>query len=222
MLEKISNISLDTDFKKSKKGRYSHFKGGLYSGSSFDINDSISFSPASKYLSKANWLLKEYSQTPESKVVVEFIYYGFSFIVSIDLQRVGDIETVIYSIKKDETLLSNPKSISATLKVALGWDDNSSTIQKELKGLDQLFQRLISLDIKSELNSYNYELIDTLLEGIYSVLQSDFTYLNHVLFNFLEKQTSMKLSHVLNKNKNLRTKLNLLKVKPNIVSGKTI
>lgn len=214
MLERISNISLEADFKKSKKGRYSSFKGGLYSNSSFDINDSISFSPASKYLSRANWLLKEYRKSKDNKVIVEFIYNGFYFEVSLDLQRLNDIETVVYSIRKDNTLINSFKPISASLKVTIGGKNNSSPIQKELKGLDQLFQRFASLNLKNELNSYNYELIDTLLEGIYSSLQSDFTYLNNILLNFLEKQTNVKLDYVHNKNNNNQTTLSLLKVKP--------
>jgi hypothetical protein len=218
MLERISNISLDTDFKKSKKGRYSNFKGGLYSNSTFDINDSISFSPASKYLSRANWLLKEFHQSAENKVIVEFIYNGFYFEVSLDLQRINDIETVVYLIKKEDTFITSHNPISASFKITIGGNNNSNPIQKELRGLEQLFQRFSSLELNSELNIYNYELIDTLLEGIYSSLQSDFTYLNNVLLNFLEKQTNIKLNQVLNKNNNSQTKLNLLKVKPNVIS----
>ena len=217
MLERISNISLDTDFKKSKKGRYSNFKGGLYSNSTFEINDSISFSPASKYLSRANWVLKEYRQSSDNKVIVEFIYNGFYFEVSLDLQRINDIETVVYLIKRDDIFIKT-KPIAASFKISIGGNNNANPIQKELKGLEQLFQRFNSLNLNSELNIYNYELIDTLLEGIYSSLQSDFTYLNNVLLNFLEKQTNIKLNQVLNKNKNSQTKLNLLKVKPNAFS----
>ncbi|MDA3859920.1 MAG: hypothetical protein PF445_01725 [Melioribacteraceae bacterium] len=213
MLERISNISLETDFKKSKKGRYSSFKGGLYSNSSFDINDSISFSPASKYLSKANWLLKEFHQTSEDKVVVEFVYNGFYFEVSVNLLKISESDTLTYLIRKDSSFVHENNPIIASFKVAVGGTTNALPLQKELKGLEQLFQRFTSLNLESELNIYNYELIDTLLEGVYSLLQSDFTYLNTVLFNFLEKQTNKKINVVLNKIKKI-TELNLLKIKP--------
>ena len=219
MLERISNISLDADFKKSKKRRYSNFKGGIYSRPSFNIedNDSISFSPASKYLSKANWLLKEFHQSSEDKVVVEFIYRGFYFEVSLDLQRISSIETIMFVVHKDNLIFPNKNSIVASFKVTLGDSTTSQPIQKELRGLEQLFQRFSSLDLKSELNIYNYELIDTLLEGIYSLLQSDFAYLNNVLLNFLEKQTNKKFKSLFDKNKGTSTQLNLLKIKPNKV-----
>ena len=72
MLERIGNISLEVDFNKSRKGKYSSFKGGLYDNSTFDINDSISFSPASKFLSRANWILKEFHHSADDKIIVEF------------------------------------------------------------------------------------------------------------------------------------------------------
>ncbi len=219
MLERISNISLDADFKKSKKGRYSSFKGGIYSRPPFNLedNDSISFSPASKYLSKANWLLKEFNQSSEDKVVVEFIYRGFNFEVSLDLQRISSIETIMFVVHKDNSMLSDNNSIVAMFKVSLGDCTISQPIQKELRGLEQLFQRFTSLELKSELNIYNYELIDTLLEGIYSLLQSDFTYLNNVLLKFLEKQTNKKFKCLFDKKKGTSTQLNLVKIKPNKV-----
>lgn len=214
MLERISNISLDTDFKKSKKGRYSQFKGELYSHSSFDVNDSISFSSASKYLSKAGWLLKEFKQTTGDKVIVEFNYNSYCFEVSLDLERINNIETVIYSIHKDETFISFAKPILASFKISIGGFDGDYPMQKELRGLDHLFQRFETLELNNELNLYNYELIDTLLEGFYTSLQSDFTYLNIVLFNFLEKQTNRKFNVLFNKNRDVTTKINILKVKP--------
>lgn len=219
MLERISNISLETDFKKSKKGRYSNFKGKLYANTSFEINDSISFSPASKYLSRANWILKEFHQPSDENVVVEFIYSGFFFEVSVNLLSINEIDAVTYIIRKENSIISEYNPITTTLRVGVGVGENNSSLplQKELKGLEQLFQRLSSLNLKSELNIYNYELIDTLLEGIYSLLQSDFTYLNNVLFNFLEKQTNKKIISLLSKNKGT-TELNIQKIKPYLIS----
>ena len=213
MLERISNISLEVDFNRSKRGKYSRFKSGLYDNSSFDINDSISFSPASKYLSKAGWLLKEFHQTIDEKVIVEFIYSGFYFEVSLNLQSINSLETVAYAIRKDSLTNLEDNPVIASLKVAIGGSNSLMPVHKELRGLDQLFQRFSSLNLQSELNIYNYELINTLLEGIYTLLQSDFEYLNTVLLNFLEKQTNKKLVFLLSKAKET-TELNLLKIKP--------
>ncbi|MBU0472788.1 MAG: hypothetical protein KKF62_01355 [Bacteroidetes bacterium] len=213
MLERIGNVSLEVDFNKSKKGKYSHSKGGIYENASFNINDSISFSPASKYLSRANWLLKEFQHSSEDKVIVEFIYGGFYFEVHLDLKSINSLETISYTIRKDDSIRVEINPIIASLKIVIGTANESMPLQKELKGLGQLFNRFTSLDLKNELNIYNYELIDTLLDGIYSSLQSDFTYLNNILFNFLEKQTNRKLNVMLNKNKNA-TELNLIKIRP--------
>jgi len=207
MLERISNISLEANLNKSKKRRYSHSRGGVYEHSSFDVSDSISFSPASKYLSKVNWLLKDFNQSAEDKIIVEFIYGGFHFEVSVDLQS---IDTITYVIRKNDSIIPDINSVLATFKVSVGNSDDSPPFQKELRGLEQLFQRFSSLNLKSELNIYNYELIDTLLEGYYYTLQKDFEYLNNVLFKFIEKQTGKRI----NKNKKLEIELNILKIKP--------
>ncbi len=217
MLERISNISLEVDFKKSSKRKYSNFKGRADTKAFFDVDDSISFSPASKYLSRANWVLKDFNQSADDLVLIEFYYCGYNFEVSLNLKRASSIETVAYVISQDNSLFSEEASVVATLKSTVGGGSVSSLSQKELSGLDLLFQRLASLDLRSELNAFNHELIDTLLEGIYPLLQNDFTYLNYVLLNFLEKQTNIKLGCLLERNKRARTELSLLKIKPSVL-----
>jgi len=216
MLERIGNISLEIDFKKSKRGKYSQVKGGLYENTTFEVNDSISFSPASKYLSKANWLLKEFNQSAEDKVLVEFIYGGYYFEVNLDIKNIGSMETINYSIRRENASNLEINQIIATIRTYFGKVNDAMPLQRELKGLNQLFQRFSELNLKNELNIYNYELLDTLLDGIYFTLQNDFTYLNGVLINFLEKQTYRKLNILLNKN-NRTTELNLLKIKPFLI-----
>ena len=215
MLERIANISLESDFKKSRRGNtYGKFKRGIYAGATFDINDSISFSPASKYLSRANWLLKEFHQSNEGKIIIEFNYAGFSFDVSLDLETLGSINSIVYKISKNG--IDNPfeKKISATFKVTIGKGSNGLPLQKELRGLEQLFYRFNSLELGNELNSYNYELIDTLLEGMYSLLQNDFEYLNNTLLQFLEKQTNKKMGSLTSRFRGSTTEITLQKIKP--------
>jgi hypothetical protein len=215
MLERIANISLESDFRKSRRGnKYSKYKSGLYSGATFDVNDSISFSPASKYLSRANWLLKEFHQSKEGKIIIEFNYAGFAFDVSLDLETLGTINSIVYKISKNG--IDNPfeKKISATFKVTIGEGSNGHPLQKGLKGLEQLFYRFNSLELSNELNSYNYELIDTLLEGMYSLLQNDFEYLNNTLLQFLEKQTNKKIGSLTSRFRGATTEITLQKIKP--------
>lgn len=212
MLERIGNISFETDFNKSKPRRYSSYKGNLYADASFDINDSISFSPASKYLSRANWLLKEYHQSNEGKIIVEFNYDGFCFEVSLDMETLGTINSLVYKISKDEVQNLLEKRVSATFKISIGESSQKSPIQKELKGLEQLFVRFSTLNLNNELNIYNYELIDTLLEGMYSLLQNDFEYLNSTLLQFIEKQTNRKVGSLISKFHNASTKISLQKL----------
>jgi len=214
MLERIGNISFEASFKKSKQRKFGSYKGNLYSGSSFDINDSISFSPASKYLSRANWLLKEYHQSNEGKIIVEFNYFGFSFEVSLDLETLGTINSLVYKISQDDNQNAFVKHIAATFKISIGESSDKLPIQKELRGLEQLFIRLGTLNLNSELNIYNYELIDTLLDGMYSSLQNDFEYLNFTLLQFIEKQTNMKVGSLNSKFHNSSTEISIQKIKP--------
>lgn len=214
MLERIGNISFETDFNKSKRSKYGRYKGNLYAGSSFDINDSISFSPASKYLSRANWLLKEYHQSKEGKIIVEFNYDGFCFEVSLDIETLGTINSLVYKISKDGVQNSLEKNVSATFKISIGETSQKLPPQKELRGLEQLFMRFSTLNLNNELNIYNYELIDTLLEGMYSLLQNDFEYLNNTLLQFIEKQTNLKVGSLVSKFRDTKTEISLQKIKP--------
>lgn len=217
MLERISNISLEVDFKKSGKKKYSSFKGRAYTKALFDVDDTISFSPASKYLVRAKWVLKDFNQSADDTILLGFFYCGYNFEVSLNLKRASSIETIVYVISRDNSLFSEEDVVIATLKTTLGGGSISLLSQKELSGLDLLFQRFNSLDLRSELNTFNHELIDTLLEGIYTLLQNDFSYLNYVLLNFLEKQTNIKLGCLLERNKRAKTELSLLKIKPSII-----
>ena len=214
MLERTGNISFETDFNKSKQRKYGSYKGNLYTGSSFDINDSISFSPASKYLSRANWLLKEYHQSNEGKIIVEFNYDGFCFEVSLDIETLGTINSLVYKISKDGVQKSLENHVSATFKISIGEGSQKLPLQKELRRLEQLFGRFLTLNLNNELNIYNYELIDTLLEGMYSLLQNDFEYLNNTLLQFIEKQTNMKVGSLVAKFHNTSTEISLQKIKP--------
>ncbi|MCF6269669.1 MAG: hypothetical protein L3J41_08165 [Melioribacteraceae bacterium] len=214
MLERIGNISFENDFSKSKRRKYGSYKGNLYAGSSFDINDSISFSPASKYLSRANWLLKEYHQSNEGKINLEFNYHGFSFEVSFDLETLGTINSLVYKISKDVVQNLQEKNVSATFKISIGKSSQKLPLQKELRGLEQLFARFATLNLNNELNIYNYELIETLLEGMYSLLQNDFEYLNSTLLQFIEKQTNMRVGSLVAKFHNVSTEISLQKIKP--------
>jgi hypothetical protein len=215
MLERIANISLESDFKKSRRSnKYSKFKSHLYSKAAFDVNDSISFSPASKYLSRANWLLKEFHQSNEGKIIVEFNYAGFSFDVSLDLETLSSINSIVYKISKDRIENRYDKNISAIFKVSIGNASKGLSLQKELKGLEQLFNRFSLLELENELNRYNYELIDTLLEGMYLLLQSDFEYLNNTLLQFLEKQTNKKVGSLTSRFRGATTEITLQKIKP--------
>ncbi len=214
MLERIGNISFESDFNKSKRRKYGSYKGNLYAGSSFDINDSISFSPASKYLSQANWLLKEYHQSNEGKIIVEFNYDGFCFEVSLDIETLGTINSIVYKISKDDVQNLIEKQVSATFKISIGESPQKPPLQKELRGLEQLFIRFATLNLNNELNIYNYELIDTLLEGMYSSVQNDFEYLNNTLLQFIEKQTNMKVGSLVGKFRHASTEISIQKIKP--------
>lgn len=214
MLERIGNISLESDLNKSNRRKYGKYKGNLYAGSSFDINDSISFSPASKYLSRANWILKDYHQSNEGKIIVEFNYNGFSFEVSLDIETLSSINSLVYKISRDGCQYLTSGEVIATFKVTIGDSSQSLPLQKELKGLEQLFIRLSSLSLSSELNIYNYELIDAFLEGINSLLENDFEYLNSTLLQFIEKQTNKKVGSLTGKFRNSLTEISIQKIKP--------
>ncbi|MCF6270910.1 MAG: hypothetical protein L3J41_14430 [Melioribacteraceae bacterium] len=214
MLERIGNISFEADFNKQKRRKYGSYKGSAYAGSSFDINDSISFSPASKYLSQANWLLKEYHQSNEGKIIVEFNYDGFCFEVSLDIETLSTINSLVYRISKDGVQNSLEKDISATFKISIGESSQKLPLQKELRGLEMLFNRFGTLNLNNELNIYNYELIDTLLEGMYQLLQNDFEYLNNTLLQFIEKQTNKNAGSLTAKFRNESTEISLQKIKP--------
>jgi len=214
LLERIGNISLEANLKKSRKRRYSNFKGSDSINSHFDINDSISFSPASKYLSRAGWLLKDFKQSDDGKIFIEFIYNDFFFEVNLDLETLNLINSIFYKVSKKKINNFFEKNILATFKISIGGYSSDIPIKKDLRGLEQLFDRFTSLELNRELNRFNYELIDTLLDGVYSILQNDFEYLNYTLLQFLDKQMNKRFGNFVSKFKDQRTEISIQKIKP--------
>ena len=201
MLEKIGNISLDSDLRKSKKGliREKYQRGIIHSTKG--INDSISFSPASKYLTKANWILKDFKQYAEEKIILEFSYSGFDFEVS-------------YKISQSDSSLGINQIVLAVFRVDVRNDISDTILKNNLNVLEQLFKRFRSLELSNELNIYNYELINTLMDGMYEGLKVEFEYLNNILLSFLEKITNKKIFETLSKLERNVIELNLQQVKP--------
>ncbi|MCK5087364.1 MAG: hypothetical protein KAQ90_07585 [Melioribacteraceae bacterium] len=214
MLEKIGNISLDSDLRKSKKGlnREKYQRGIIHSTKG--INDSISFSPASKYLTKANWILKDFKQSAEEKIILEFSYSGFDFEVSLDLQTVKNLKSINYKISQSDSSLGINQIVLAVFRVDVRNDISDTILKNNLNVLEQLFKRFRSLELSNELNIYNYELINTLMDGMYEGLKVEFEYLNNILLSFLEKITNKKIFETLSKLERNVIELNLQQVKP--------
>ncbi len=212
MLDRIGNISLDTNLKKSKANKLAveKYKKSIVA-SSGNINDKISFSSASKYLSRAKWNLREIDQSSKERVSIDFNFSGFEFQSTIDLTSLKTVNHINYKVSK---IVNDSKSIMAIFKVNIADLDQSENHYESFKYLGYLFKRFEGLDIKSELNSFNYEMMDALMDDLKSGLCKEFDYINYTFLLFAEKLTGNRIIAQIKPNVQKQSNVVIQRIKP--------
>ncbi|QQS35520.1 MAG: hypothetical protein IPM56_14900 [Ignavibacteriales bacterium] len=200
MLAKILNITPGSGFKNSSKapGLMKYIKG---SRSSFiSMNDSVNFSPAIQFLSRIEWQLKELSQTVNEKLLLTFAVHNIEFRVVIDISVISRLSFVTYEISRNRTGSSKEKTqiVITSILEEFSYDENS--ILLNLSALNILFDRYDMMNLTEELNGIDVATMSYLADDLANRLQSEFQYINKLLFIFIEKLTGKKVSDVQKKN----------------------
>ena len=125
-----------------------------------------------------------------------------------------NLKSINYKISQSDSSLGINQIVLAVFRVDVRNDISDTILKNNLNVLEQLFKRFRSLELSNELNIYNYELINTLMDGMYEGLKVEFEYLNNILLSFLEKITNKKIFETLSKLERNVIELNLQQVKP--------
>lgn len=192
MLERIVNIAPGSDYQKSsaKSSTYSrsgHFLNSLNSS----MNDSISLSPATAYLSSVKWKLKQLKKERE-KVILSFEFDDFDF--TAILEQTGITKSIEYEVKR------TINKIPYIYKANIGIESSNLKKQKEkfemlthLPILNSFFEELVRLsDYATNISADNARAKEAFFEKERDLI-SEFEYVNGCVLAFLEKYLTMNL-----------------------------
>jgi len=193
MLEKITNINLKSEFFSGKKAVSAYKNSSRNNILRNDLHDSVNLSPAYRFLSQVDWQLKEMKHLTAEKLFVDFYFSGYEFQTTLDLANPAKLNSLEYNVIKN----ADEKNFGTTITAALSVGINRQKIEFSdkldvLHGVEIFFSRLSSLNLKAELN-INNNILYELFDGILSMLNKEFDYLNSCLFTFVEKALNIKM-----------------------------
>ncbi len=192
MLERIVNIAPGSDYQKSsaKSSNYSRSGHFLHSLNS-SMNDSISLSPATAYLSSIKWKLKQLKKERE-KIILSFEFDEFDFTAT--LEQNGLTNSIEYEVKR--TVNKIPYVYRATVCI----ESNKLKKQKDkfemlihLPILNSFFEELVRLsDYAANISAENIQAKEAFFEKERDLI-SEFEYVNGCVLAFVEKYLSVNL-----------------------------
>lgn len=190
MLNKIENISPNPSYKE---------KSNL-SGNTKEVNpvihlninaaDSFSFSSAVKYLNLLKWKLKQFKQSSNGMVEVEFSIDEFSFHTKLFGPDFFS-QFVEYKIQNEHALRNNNLKYEITVKFEFYKAVLLKPIEiAELDYLKILFKRITENENLSSSSAVDLMNISLVLDGINGELIKELSDIHKKLLVFLEKVTS--------------------------------
>jgi|GEM_PF-2497839 len=194
MLEKVVNISPNSDYKKSTGSPKYYKKINSYTYSSNPINDSAWISPATALLAAYGWKLKKINQESD-KVHIIFELDGFEFDTTVDINQLGKFRNIEYKIKKDVLGFAAEIVVIVTLIAPVHFNMNDSDFDKTLNSLNEFFEQFKSLSVKKPNIITDQYTIDSLTSDFIDSLNKEFNYINECMMKFLIKYASLKIHH---------------------------
>jgi hypothetical protein len=191
MLNKISNISSSTEgFTKSGNLSASQRSAlTAYSGS-HQVTDSIIYSSALTFLSKLRWRLKKMLHNKNGIVEISFDFDNFEFLTSVDVKNKQVINFIDYSVINLQNKTNDDQKLSLSLATKPYDIKNGIVINTfKLIQIPILFERLYMLKIDKVFSNTDTDLLDRLLDGIYSDLVIEFNEITNRFIVFVEKLT---------------------------------
>lgn len=192
MLEKIVNISPNSDYKKSTGNTKYYKKVNSYTYASNSINDSILISPATALLSTYGWKLKKFNQQSD-KIHIIFELDDFEFDTTIHINELSKNKIIEYKIKKDIQGYAAEIVVIVTLSAPIKLDLENN-LEKDLNALKEFFEQFKSLSVKKPNVITDQNTIDSLSREFVGTIEKEINYINNCMIKFLDKYISIKLN----------------------------
>lgn len=187
MLEKISDIHLDTRPKESQR----NLKNKKISKRAYAVesgtHDSLSISPAIIYLSKQNFLLNEIVKQSENKILLNFDIDKLNFKINIDPADIQNNGQLLYVITKEQKDFSSGKNCTIWTKFKLGKFEEQLSNLVQFDTIHLLFDHISHSSLNYDEKIYNPEIFELMLDGLETNLIEEFGKLSHVILKFAEK-----------------------------------
>jgi hypothetical protein len=208
MLEKIVNINAGSDYKNSTKpGKYS-VAGRYLSDYQTQANDSVTISPASSFIAKIHWRLKQVKKDV-NKVEITFDFDNFEFHTVISPTELILNPCFNYHIKKNLNELMVKGELNLTISSAIGNVSHEFEIKDKLSVLSNFVEETLMIGgDKYLLNESDYS-VSKIFYALVTGLKPEFEYLNNCLIIFFEKLMTSKIN--IPKNANRQDNLLVLK-----------
>ncbi len=193
MLEKIVNITPGSDYKQaSKPARYSNISN-FASVLNSSLNDSISLSPATAFLSSVNWKLRKL-QNDKDRVLIVFEFDGFEFLTQIHLSDLSRLSIFDFDIKKHLENYSNKTEVYMKIISPIDQKLRENIDPKfNLPALNQFIDEIVAISsFRYSISEDNAEVKEIFYEHENNI-RAEFNYIGECLKNFLEKFLSVKL-----------------------------
>lgn len=192
MLEKITNISPNSDFKKSAGTPKYYKKVNSYTYTPGQINDSILISPATALLATYGWKLKKINQEAD-KIHIIFELDGFLFDTNIQFNDLKKNPFIEYKIQKDIDGFAAEITVIVILVAPVRKKISENELEKTLNALNEFFEQFKSLSVKKPNIITDQHTIDSLSSDFMDTLNKEFNYINSCLLRFLDKYVSLKI-----------------------------
>ena len=193
MLEKIVNINAGSDYKNSTKpGKYS-VAGRYLSDYQTHANDSVTISPASSFIAKIHWRLKQVKKDV-NKVEITFDFDNFEFHTVISPSELIQNPHFNYHIKKNLDELMVKGELNLTVSSAIGNVSHEFEIRDKLSVLSNFVDETLMIGgDKYLLNESDYS-VSRIFYALVNGLRPEFEYLNNCLIIFFEKLMTSKIN----------------------------
>lgn len=189
MLDKIINIKAALHYQKEKSSS-NNFERLLYGTvkEKLGVKDSIRFSPAAHFLGRISWHLKDLVFEGNDKLIIAFSADGFDFHTEIDFLNFHLKSRQFYEIAACR--LVQGKAVSAQLRISAAKGNRTSFDEKpgrKFQGLEELFNRVYSLELSGEIDKYYSSALHELMDAIKENLIGEFDYIYAALFTLIDK-----------------------------------
>ena len=194
MLEKIINIKPNDAYKGRKKS--SNFEKFLRKNSAASgvDKDSLTFSPAAKYLHLIHWNLKEIKFLTNDKILIRFFVDDFEIKTEIDFLNFYTSPRHLFDVIYDKKSGSGSKKCRGLLSLKMEKIQILNETEKiNLIAHHSLFERYLSMNVHSDFDKYDNYATRELLDGIEYQLSNEMQDMMNIIYTLINKTEKFNL-----------------------------